>query len=764
MIASVVLNNATRAFDKEYYYLIPMDLTGKIKPGIRVMVPFGAGNRPREAYVIDVFPFNNSSCDERNSYNEYATTIDVSQLKDILRPVDEKPVVDRDMLKLAAWMRERYICTFGDAIKCMYPAGKGAKEKTLKAAYLAVTREEAERMIQDNKLKKIQHIRVLEMLMDNEFIPVCDVTKFAGVSSSVLDTLKKYGLVNYKEVRITRNPLKSRKIRQTQPLVPTPEQAKALDFLKKKLEENRYYECLIHGVTGSGKTEVYLQLIHHAIDMGKEAIVLVPEISLTPQMVERFRERFGNEVAVLHSRLSQGERYDQWSLVKDGHIKVVVGARSAVFAPLKNLGIIIIDEEHEGTYKSETTPKYHAAEIARKRCYEKGAMLLYGSATPSCETYFKAKKGLIGLLELKSRTNNMVMPEVEIVDMRKELEEGNRSVFSRKLQDEIKNNIKLGQQTMLFLNRRGHSSFVLCRNCGYVVKCVGCSINMTYHAYEDRLICHYCGYTIRPPKICPKCKSTHIRHFGAGTQKVEEEVKKQFPGCSVIRMDIDTTTCKNSHEKILRDFCENNINVMVGTQMIAKGHDFHNVTLVGVLAADSLLNLGDYRASERTFQLITQVAGRAGRGDLPGRVIIQAYNTEDFSIQAALRHDFETFFKQEIMIRKKLNYPPFTNIASIILSGANEKQVSETASQVKKDLLKEFCSSETSEGNITEILGPVPAPIKKIMNKYRWRIIIKCEDMEKLIKALTCISDKYCSKTGRRPVELGIDINPFNML
>lgn len=812
-IASVVISNANREFDREYHYIIPEMLKDRVLPGIRVIVPFGKGNRSVEAYVFKL--------------------VDISEmngLKEIKKVIDEKPILDEKMLSLAAWMKERYICTYSDAIRCMLPAGIGVKslkivkllkydenlkdsakkilglldeagsecefedlknksglksfskhiktleesglisifeeyttrvkEKYIRVAYLAVPRDEIIDEIESNRIKKIQQIRVLEMLMDNQYISVADIMRFAGVSGSVLDTLKKYGYIDFKDIEVSRDPVKNMAIARTSPLEPTLQQASILEKVKEQLVKREFGEILLHGVTGSGKTEVYLQLIHHIIRMDKQAIVLVPEISLTPQMVERFKSRFGEDVAVLHSRLSLGERYDQWRLIREGRIKVVVGARSAVFAPLKRLGIIIIDEEHENSYKSEITPKYHAVDIARKRCRDENGLLLCGSATPSVEAYFKAQEGSISLLRMTDRANSMVMPKVHIVDMRKELEEGNRSVFSRLLAAEIESNIQTGQQTILFLNRRGYASFVLCRSCGQAIKCVNCNISLTYHAFDERLICHYCGYTEKIPKTCPRCKSSYIKHFGTGTQKVEDDLKKQFPGCSVIRMDMDTTTYKNSHEEILRAFRERNINIMVGTQMIAKGHDFPNVTLVGVLAADSLLNTGDYRASERTFQLITQVAGRAGRGELPGRVVIQTYNTEDFSILAACRHDYTSFYDQEIKVREKLDYPPFTNIATVILSGINDRLVFDGAKSVRNSILTAFSDYQGSP----LILGPARAPLSRIKSKYRWRIVIKCKSMDKLISVLSKISDDFYRENKRSNVELSIDINPFSML
>lgn len=838
-IASVIINNCTREFDKEYHYLIPDKMKNDIVPGIRVIVPFGKGDLPREAYVLEVLESS-----ERND------------LKSIKKTVDKNPLLNRNMIELARWMKDRYICTYHAAIKCMVPAGTGVKanrvvrlvkapresgagkrssegekisrsvngntvksntekilkvleecgnecefnelkektgirlfnkyismlenegvicineeysakvkEKYVRAAYLAMPREEIINVIENNRLKRIQQIKALEILMDNEFVPIQDMVKFAGVSNSVLDTLKKYGYIDFKEVEVIRDPFKNIPYETTQPLNLTPEQDEALKILKGVIDEGKFSEYLLHGVTGSGKTEVYMQLIQHVIEKGKRAIVLVPEISLTPQTVARFKGRFGDDVAVLHSRLSFGERYDQWSLIKDGKIKVVIGARSAVFAPMENIGVIIIDEEHEGSYKSEITPKYHVAEIARYICKKQGGLMVLGSATPSVETYFRAKNGEIGLIEMRERPNKMELPEVILVDMREELNNGNRSVFSQRLQKEIIRNKETGQQTILLLNRRGHSSFVLCRNCGHVIKCKYCSVSLTYHASGGRLICHYCGYTEKVPGECPKCKSKYIRNFGIGTQKLEEEVKKQFPGTTVIRMDSDTTGYKNSHYDILNKFRNEGIDIMVGTQMIAKGHDFPNVTLVGVMAADSMLHLADYRASERTFQLLTQVAGRAGRGELPGRVIIQSYNTEEFSILAACRHDYKSFYEQEIILRKEMGYPPFTVIAVLMSSAVNDRDALE-GSKIIKDIICRIFVKKALPSNKYLILGPMKPPIAKIKNKYRWRLVIKAErdQLDNLICVLREAFDEYNKVNGRNGAELNMDINPTDML
>jgi primosomal protein N' (replication factor Y) (superfamily II helicase) len=741
IVASVAVSNTTRDYDKQYSYLIPEEIENLIIPGIRVSVPFGRKNRTRVAYVLEIKKSDS-----------------VNNLKKINNIIDSTPLIGKEMIELASWMKKYYICTYSDAFRCMLPPDNKAKKS--KAAFLAVDEDMVDEQINCGSIRTIQQIKVLKLLLKNKYMAVADIVRYSGVSRGVLDTLRKNGFIDYREIEVNRNPYAYRKINRTSALKLTTAQQYVMKGISEIYERQIFEEILLYGVTGSGKTEVYLQLIEKIIADNKQAIVLVPEIALTPQMVERFKGRFGDEVAVLHSRLSVGERYDQWNLIKKGKIKVVVGARSAVFAPLEKIGIIIIDEEHENSYKSETTPKYHAADIAVKRCRYNNALVVYGSATPSVTTYYRAVNGRIKYFELKDRVNKIALPKVNVVDMREELAKGNRSIFSNKLKEEIKKNISLKQQTILFMNRRGHSSFVLCRNCGYTLKCENCSVSLTYHTDGNRLICHYCGLTYKMPTVCPKCKSSYIRQFGAGTQKIEEEVKKAFPGCSNLRMDSDTTGFKNSHEQILTKFRNENIDILIGTQMVAKGHDFPNVTLVGILAADSLLNIGDYRASERAFQLITQAAGRAGRDKLPGRVVIQTYNTDDFSIQAACSHDYKSFYRQEIKVRKNLGYPPYTNISTVVLSGLNDKAVQNGTYLVIKHINKLFRGWEKK----VEMLGPVRAPIQKIKNRYRWRVVIKCNDVEKLTDVLTSVLDVCYKIVAKNGVDIGVDINPVNML
>ena len=572
------------------------------------------------------------------------------------------------------------------------------------------------------------------------------------------------------EQKIERNPLLLKDIETiknkevTQKLQLTKEQQNAYEKVEASLQENQYQTFLLYGVTGSGKTEVYLQLIQEALEKGKTAILLVPEISLTPQMLDRFIARFGKEeLAVLHSKLSIGERHDEWERIKEGKARIVIGARSAIFAPLEKLGIIIIDEEHDSSYKSEANPKYDAKEVARRIAKQRNCPLVLGSATPDIRTYQAAseeEKTAITLLPLTQRANQSTLPTVQVVDLKEELMNGNRSMLSMDLYTAIEENLKQKRQTILFLNRRGYSTFIMCRNCGYTVKCRNCNISMTYHSYEKKLKCHYCGYEEKIVSECPECHSDKIRYFGTGTQKLEQEIQKQFPEASTIRMDIDTVTKKNSHEEILSKFKKEDIDILIGTQMVVKGHHFPKVTLVGVIAADSSLNIDDYRANERTFQILTQVAGRAGREKLPGKVIIQSYNPENFTIQCAKEQNYEKFYETEIALRKQLKYPPFCDIIVVNFNSTMEAEIKGVSKWVYEALKRDL---EPIEESHFRVFQPMPAPIDKIQNRYRWRIIIK-GNMTKQANGLLnqCLQEVY--QKNLKNTRITIDVNPNNMM
>ena len=505
---------------------------------------------------------------------------------------------------------------------------------------------------------------------------------------------------------------------------------------------------------------MYMQLIEKCLDEGKSSILLVPEISLTPQTVNRFISRFGKEtVAILHSKLSVGERYDQWYKIKNGQAKIIIGARSAIFAPVEDLGLIIIDEEHDGSYKSETSPRYSAKEVARYIAKNENIPLVLGSATPDMESIYKAEKKEITLLKLNKRANKALLPDVEIVDLREELAFGNKSMISRKLYDSIKENIENKKQTILFLNRRGYSTFIMCRECGYTAKCRNCDINLTYHSNKNKLKCHYCGYESKVLNTCPECGSAQIRYFGTGTQKLEAEINKMFPEATTIRMDVDTVSKKNSHENILDKFKNENIDILIGTQMVVKGHHFPNVTLVGVIAADGSLNIDDFRANERTFQILTQVAGRAGRGEDKGKVIVQTYNPDNFAIECSKNNEYDLFYKTEMNLRKQLKYPPFCDIIVIGITSEKEQEIIDVSSK-----LYTYIKNRIKKENIGIILyPPVPSPIDKIKNKYRWRIIIKCKFGEDIIDLMNNTLDEYY-KMKKIDTRVVVDLNPNNMM
>lgn len=571
------------------------------------------------------------------------------------------------------------------------------------------------------------------------------------------------GWLQLKEIEISRDPYAKRQFERSRPLELTEEQKQVYEKIITAVKEEKAHNYLLHGVTGSGKTEVYLQSIAFCLERGKEAIVLVPEISLTPQMVDRFKRRFGDKVAVLHSRLSQGERYDEWRKIRHKKAQVVVGARSAVFAPLERLGLIIIDEEHESSYKQEETPKYHARDAAMERARIQNAVVVLGSATPSLETYYAGirKQVQIERLQLPHRVGGRPLPETHIVDMRQELRNGNRTMFSRLLHQAITDRLNKGEQMVLMLNRRGFSTFVMCRSCGYVAQCPHCEISLTYHRNTRHVRCHYCGYTEREPIACPNCQSQHIRFFGTGTQRVEEELVRWFPGIRVIRMDVDTTAEKGSHEKWLNKFSRKQADVLLGTQMIAKGLDFPNVTLVGVIAADTVLNLPDFRGAERTFQLLTQVAGRAGRHELPGEVIIQTYAPEHYSIDLASRHQFEPFALKELRLRKLRGYPPFRRL--VLFTVSHEQAVTalnfaERLGQVLTERLRQSLSH-------FEVLGPVASPIPKLKDRYRFQCMVKYREEDiGISNALHSAIHEMEDEAKTRKVQVSADVDPYILI
>ncbi|CAM3743774.1 primosomal protein N' [Hathewaya histolytica] len=589
-------------------------------------------------------------------------------------------------------------------------------------------------------------------LIDKEKLIKSDIKNKFNISISSVNTLIKHGFISTKEEIVNRFPVKFY----------THYEKKELNSMQKNalntIIHSHKKKFLIHGVTGSGKTEIYLNLVEHMLLNKKQSIVLVPEISLTPQMIERFKGRFGEDVAVFHSRLSDGERFEQWMRVKTGEVNVAVGARSALFLPFKDLGIIIIDEEHEGSYKSETDPKYNAKDISFLISDLKGCKVVLGSATPSLESYYEGINDEISIIKLLNRVSNKLLPRSTIVDMREELEQNNRSIFSRKLFDSIKGCLERNEQVILFLNRRGFSPFVSCRKCGYVFKCKNCDISLTYHA-NGNLVCHYCGYKENSVNICPKCKSKYVKHFGVGTERVEKEVKKYFPHSKVIRMDFDTTRRKDSYEKLYNVFKNKEADILVGTQMIAKGLDFENVTLVGVLAADISLNYPEFRAAEKTFQLITQVSGRAGRGDKEGEVIIQTYSPDNYSIVLSSENRYEDFFKEEIKIRKILDYPPFSEMLLINISAQEKEEGEEYIKVLKKEI-----ENILDKYDKIKMLGPCPCSVFKLKKEFRWQVIFKGNFSNEFALCIKEIVYKVLGEKRFKNIKIGLDTNPRNLV
>jgi primosomal protein N' (replication factor Y) len=624
---------------------------------------------------------------------------------------------------------------------------------------LQLDENELREAIQSLPARAEQMRRVLQFLAAHagQLLSAATIQEELGITRSPLKSLEQRGWISFVQQEVYRDPYAHRRFTRTEKPVFTPQQQQVLSPIQSAIRSDAYASFLLHGVTGSGKTEVYMEAIEQTLAQGKEAIFLVPEISLTPQMVERFKARFGASVAVLHSGLSQGERYDEWRKIIRRQVRVVVGARSAVFAPFHNLGLIVIDEEHESSYKQEETPRYHAREVALWRARKNGAVLLLGSATPALETYALATRGRYQLLEMKERVGNRPLPQVHVVDMREELRSENRSMFSRLLYEKIEERLAKKEQMVLFLNRRGFSTFVMCRSCGCTLRCVHCDISLTYHRTNHTARCHYCGYTIPQPSRCPECQSEHIRFFGTGTQKVEEELARLFPGIRVIRMDVDTTSRKGAHEELLRQFRTGQGDVLLGTQMIAKGLDFPRVTLVGVIAADTSLHLPDFRAAEKTFQLLTQVGGRAGRHELEGDVIVQTYTPEHYSIVHATHHDYTSFYREEMDQRRRTGYPPYYRLVLITFSH-EEVPVVIRAASVMADYLRPRLAATT------RLLGPVASPIARMKDRFRFQIMLKYRDEPQLADLLAQASAHFEEWNKQHKTLMTIDVDPQMLL
>lgn len=740
-MARVIVDVHVPDVDKVFDYAIPPHLKG-LEPGHRVLVPFGH-RKAVEGYVIEV-----------------VGTSMRSDLKEIHRVLDERPLIAAADIAVALWMQQRYLCPLVQALQCFLPPGarlrgsQRARTLTRKAFQVTASAHDESLMAGLKARAPKQAVALAYLLEQKRPMTAAQIEKQTGVARPSLKSLVEKGLIQEIDLQIERNPV-SPSSKTRPPITLNADQQRALQTIVQAVNERRPAQLLLEGVTGSGKTEVYMQAIAATKELGRGALLLVPEIALTPQTVAAFREFFGDGLAVLHSRLSTGERYDQWQRIKEGRVSIVIGARSAVFAPLDNLGLIVIDEEHETSYKQDESPRYHAREVAWARALEKGAVLLLGSATPALTTRFQAENKQGNLLRLPGRVEKRPMPDVEIVDMREELLQGNRSMFSRVLKHRLASALDRGEQALLFMNRRGFASFLLCRECGHVPHCQSCEVSLTLHQPGD-LRCHYCDAHKKMPSSCPQCGSVYLRPFGGGTQRVEEELKKAFPHVRAVRMDVDTTRRKGAHQQIYEAFSQGRYDVLIGTQMIAKGLHFPSVSFVGVVSADTGLHFPDYRAAERTFQLLTQVAGRAGRGDTKGFVTIQTYAPDHYAIIAAQNHDYEGFFRRELDYRKSAFYPPFSTLIRCLWSGEDEDQVRTAAMEGGH-----FLSSHVIDTGI-QILGPSPAPISRLKDRFRWHLLLRGDEEETI--ALARLLKETTDKKGASSVRLAIDVDPMNLL
>ncbi len=711
--ANVIIDISHEKVDRPFQYRIPERLRGKVDVGTPVEVPFGRGNTLRKAYVIEL---TNEANWEPDKIKEIAG-------------IREDAVSAEDIsIRLAAWMKSHYGSTFSAALKTVLPANKKQARQTHKFVSLRMNlREATEYYYECVRKKQKARERIMKEILEtpDERIPYELITNKLNVSAATLKSLSDQGIIRIEEEEYYRKPVAGDSSRYGAKVL-SEEQQHIVDSVASDFDNGKRDTYLIHGITGSGKTEVYIALIDEMIKRGKQAIVLIPEIALTYQTLMRFYRHFGDRVSVMNSSLSPGEKFDQMERARTGDIDIIIGPRSALFTPFPNTGIIIIDEEHESTYKSENMPKFHARETAIElaKLVPGGACVVLGSATPSLESYYRAERGEYKLFELKRRLTGGTLPEVEVVDLREELRSGNRSIFSRSLQQLMEDRLHKGEQAMLFINRRGLAGFVSCRSCGHVFKCPHCDVSLSEHR-GGRLVCHYCGYEEPMRKICPKCQSKYVSSFRAGTQQIEDEVKKFWPEAKVLRMDADTTRAKGSYDKILSSFANKEADVLVGTQMIVKGHDFPDVTLVGILAADMSLYASDYRASERTFQLLTQAAGRAGRGDKKGNVIVQTYQPEHYSIQTAARQDYDAFYEEEIAYRDLLRYPPISHMMSVQVQSKDEAEGMQFSNR-----LRAMMEMKKTPGAV--FIGPAAAAIGKINDVYRMAVYVKMDDYEGL--------------------------------
>ena len=822
VIAKIALAAAAYAIDRPYDYLVPAELEGRAVPGVRVLVPFGRGNKRTEGIVLALS----------------GELPEGKRLKEVFAVLDDAPVLDKQSLKLCLWMRERYFCTVYDAARAMLPAGlwfsirdsyhiasgvdreasyaaagrshraaqildliwacggsaelgqihaalgtadpapalkllteqgvltletsaqRGVGDKREKVASLAVPAEEAMAHVTPRRRSAPLRYAVVELLSTVGSASVKEICYFTGASGPTIKSLVKSGLVTLEEREVFRGGHEVADGPAAPPPVLNGEQEAAFQTLDGLCRSTEPAVALLYGVTGSGKTQVYLRLIRAALDRGQTAMVLVPEIALTPQLLRIFTAHFGSDVAVLHSSLRAGERYDEWKRLRSGKARVALGTRSAVFAPLENLGLIILDEEQEGSYKSENTPRYHAREIAKYRCAKAGGLLVLGSATPSVETMYLARTGVYRLVTLTKRYNERALPAVYISDMKEELRSGNGTSIGSLLRRELEANLERGEQSILFLNRRGASRMVSCGECGEVPVCPRCSVHLTYHSANHRLMCHYCGHSEPLPEACPVCGGT-LNFIGAGTQKVQSELEELFPGVEILRMDADTVSAADGHQKLLDRFQRKKVPILVGTQMVAKGLDFENVTLVGVVAADLALYVDSFRASERTFSLLTQVVGRAGRGEKTGRAVIQTYTPDNDVIRCAAVQDYDRFYAQEIDLRRLMDYPPFRDVFVLTASGTDESAVLRKCQKLRRSL-ESWATAWSDYDTRPRLLGPAPAAVAKVNNRYRYRLTLLCQNTREVRQLIAGLLQAAADDREIRGVSVFADVNPYD--
>ena len=756
MFADIIIDIKHEKLDRIFQYRIPERLEGELEVGMEVLVPFGNGNRRTKGYVTGI----SETCD-----------YDLSKVKEIENISREGVEIEAKLIALAAWMKENYGGTMIQALKTVLPI-KQKENARMKRRLRLLLDEETGRKKLEFYLEKSQkaRARLMAALLDDPVLDYELVTKKLNITLPVIRALEEQGVLEIEEEQVYRNPVK--KTEQTgKKIIFTEEQMSAVRRFRQDYEKGLRNTYLLYGVTGSGKTEVYMEMIRTVVEKGKQAIVLIPEIALTYQTVMRFYRNFGDRVSIMNSRLSPGERYDQMMRAKAGEVDVMIGPRSALFTPFPDLGLIVIDEEHEPTYKSEQTPRYHARETAVRRALMEGAGVVLGSATPSLEAMYRARKGEYVLLELKNRSRMQQLAEVYTVDLRQELREGNRSILSRKLQELMEDRLKKKEQIMLFLNRRGYSGFISCRECGHVIKCPHCSVSLSVHR-DGTMRCHYCGYTCAKVTACPECGSRHIGEFRAGTQQIEDIVKERFPGARVLRMDMDTTRQKDSYEKILSAFANEEADILVGTQMIVKGHDFPNVTLVGVLAADMSLYTDDYRSGERTFQLLTQAVGRAGRGDRPGEAVIQTYSPEHYAVVTAAAQDYEAFYAQEISYRELMGYPPVEHLLAVLVSCGDEELLDKGCHYLREYALRVSRNVKPADSNEAQmsdgqgraaVIGPASPGIDKVKDIYRRVLYIKAPEYDTLTGIKNRLEQYIEINSGFDKMRIQFDFDPMGI-